>query len=43
MKSLNGQPLTAAMIDEIAYNGTLIIQTLIHKIEYKSKRKLKNK
>lgn len=42
MKSLNGQPLTAAMVDEIAYNGTLIVQTLIHKIEYKSKYKFKN-
>lgn len=43
VKSLNGQPLTAAMIDDIAYNGTLIIQTLINKIEYKSKYKFKHK
>lgn len=33
----NGRALTGEMIDEVAYNGTLIIQTLIHNISYQSK------
>lgn len=33
----NGRELTGEMIDEVAYNGTLIIQTLVKNITYKSK------
>lgn len=32
----NGRVLTGEMIDEVAYNGTLIIQTLINNITYQS-------
>jgi len=35
----NGQELTAEMIDEVAYNGTLIIETLVNNITYQSKYK----
>lgn len=37
----NGQELTGEMIDEVAYNGTLIIQTLVKNITYQSKYKNK--
>lgn len=33
----NGRELTGEMIDEIAYNGTLIIETLVNNITYQSK------
>jgi len=33
----NGRELTGEMIDEVAYNGTLIIQTLVKNITYQSK------
>jgi len=39
----NGRELTAEMIDEIAYNGTLIIQTLVNNITYQSKYKFSDK
>lgn len=32
----NVQNLTAKMIDEVAYNGTLIIETLVKNITYQS-------
>lgn len=35
----NGQELTGEMIDEVAYNGTLIIQTIVKNITYQSMRK----
>lgn len=37
----NGRELTGEMIDEVAYNGTLIIETLVKNITYQSKYKLK--
>lgn len=33
----NGGELTGEMIDEVAYNGTLIIETLVKNITYQSK------
>jgi len=33
----NGRELTGEMIDEVAYNGTLIIETLVKNITYQSK------
>lgn len=33
----NGGELTGEMIDEVAYNGTLIIETLVRNITYQSK------
>lgn len=33
----NGGQLTGEMIDEVAYNGTLIIETLINNVTYQSK------
>jgi len=35
----NGGELTGEMIDEVAYNGTLIIETLVRNITYQSKNK----
>lgn len=35
----NGQELTGEMIDEVAYNGTLIVQTIVKNITYQSMRK----
>lgn len=33
----NGRQLTGEMIDEVAYNGTEIIKTIVNNITYKSK------